>query len=553
MSFDVLNSTLKDLERYRDENQVHAEELKQRQLREELKELFKPVPPFSPEEMTEEAKAKRIRLSKADFWQFDRIYFPPEMYRDYSAPGKFHRYLVSLADKRDKKGHVIHGPRGAAKTVTYKKKFVHAMIFGTRRVMGIGSEIMLTSNQWLLDLITLIKTNDRLQYDYKIDWLEQSSESIFMRTDQNPKGTFVKPYSQDRSTRAAQRMFDRLDFMYVTDLENITSSLTKDAVGKRAAILNEMRTSLTDDGTLIWEGNNFDPDCLMNRLFQEEEKGILSEEFVLHRVPAWADKDNPSSLNIRGSIWPEKWPAKSEEQMKKLCKPADKYDWKGNFQGKPEVKSGEIFPEAHYQEWRELPRDLRAVIWTDPNLSKKGMGDTTAMPCFGFSPSTQNYYFTAARCRSYSNSDQLLSDLLVMRREQMARGVRLLPLHFDGNVSQESTWTNNVVNYSMIHGFPYPVIEYKHYRVDDLVKSAELIWKAGRVFFPPEFRKTTEGKEFTDQLFSFEGKKANKRDDAPDSFISAMEALTEGGIVSRPSDGTKPIRSFSTRKITERL
>ena len=79
-------------------------------------------------------------------------------------------------------------------------------------------------------------------------------------------------------------MFERLDYILITDYENETSTLKKDSVEKRIDRLNEMRTSLSQNGLLIWEGNNFHVDCAMNKLFEEEEKGILSTVLLMWRL-----------------------------------------------------------------------------------------------------------------------------------------------------------------------------------------------------------------------------------------------------------------------------
>ncbi len=531
-----LESTLKELEQWKEQNEIlrerKARDQEKRELekkRKELQDLFKPVSPFPEKEMTDAAKKSRIVRCRKDFWSFDKIYFPPDMYSDYSKPCGYHRKLISLTDLHDRTAHVIHGARGSGKTITFKKKLIYDALTGKRKMIGIASEILTRANKFLSDLMFLIATNQRIQNDFHVEFLEGSSESIYVRTDQNPKGTFIEPFSADRSARAAQRLFNRLDLMFVTDFENLTSSLTTDSIEWRIEIINEMRTSLSDNGTLIWEGNNFDEHCAMNRLMKDEETGILPDNFELHVFPAWTD--------LEGSIWPEKWPARSEEEMKKFCHPKDEHDWLGNFQGRPRTKSGDIFPDTHYHEWDALPDNLRAIIYVDPNLSLKSRGDTTAMPCNGFSVKTQKFYITSARCKSYSDSDTLLTDLLTMRKEEMARGVSVRCIFFDGNVSQESSWTNNIINFSRLHNFPYPPIDFRKYRVDDLTKNAQLLWNADKIYFPPGFRKTEEGKRFTDQLFSFRGKKAGRKDDAPDSFISAVEALSEMGIISTSGSG----------------
>jgi hypothetical protein len=104
-------------------------------------------------------------------------------------------------------------------------------------------------------------------------------------------------------------------------------------------------------------------------------------------------------------------------------------------------------------------------------------------------------------------------------------------LAFDGNVNQESHWTQHVRNFSQQKGIPIPPIQYKHYDVDALIKTAETIYKEGNVLFPPGFKETEVGKRFLGQFHGFAGKKRGKKDDAADWFISIIELLHELKLV----------------------
>jgi len=530
--------------------QIH-EELKRRHLKdqqEELRRQMQSAPPFTVHKSGDEERAKRINLCSNDFWIFDKIYFPRENYQDYAPPGKFHHDLIDLAVLHDKKAHVVAGPRSHAKTAMYKKALIWLIIFGKRRYMQIASETLMTPVAFILDVMDYVHLNERLNFDYKIDFVEGSQEKLFVRTDQNPKGTFLDILSQDRSARGKNRgLFLRPDFIFITDFENETSSLTENSVTQRLGRLNEMRTSLVDKGTLIWEGNNFSTKCAMHQLFKEEEAGILSPNIIMHKYKAWDETRPPKQR----SLWPQKYPAASESGLKEQLKPRDANDWAGNFQQEPREASGDIFPMANYRE-EDITNDIRAVIYCDPNLALKSKGDTTAIACLGFSVTRMRYYITAARCRSYSNSNELLMDLLNMYNEQKRRGVRIFTLGFDGNVNQESTWTNNLYNFCALHKTLFPHVEFKRYHVDDLVKSPELDWKSDKFCFPVGFRQTQEGKRFTDQVFDFAGKKAKKKDDAPDCLVSAYELLHEFGAVALLRQYQR-VQSISNRNINERF
>jgi len=534
-----LEATLANLEGYSNEQDLIEAQLA---AEEELKKLYESVLPFAKNQMSAKAQTARLNKSENDFWYFDKIYFPIDLYDNYAPPAKFHKQLTDIADKHDKLAYVIHGPREHAKTLTLKKHFIWQMLFGKRKFMTVASENLKVPKAFLLDLFYILSYNTRLKNDFAVEFLEQSTEKMYIRCKTNPKGTFVETLSEGRSSKGLQRGFTRVDYIYVTDYESLISSLTKDAVQRRIEVMNEMRTSLSSDGVLIWEGNNFDPDCAMNLIKSEKEKGILSEFIKFFLFPAWDDVK-------KVSLWPERYPAKSEAELKQFCKPKDEYDWAGNYQGSPRKKSGDIFPNTFYQEYQSLPKDVQSVTWVDPNTSLKDKGDTTAIVNLGFSPSTQCLYITAARCRSYGVSNDLLRDTLILQREESAKNIFVITLGFDGNVAQEAIWTNNISNFIQINKMQFPNVKFKKYKVDALATNVEDKWKQNKIFFPPGFAETEEGKEFLKQFFGFRLKKANKTDDAPDAVISAYTLLVEEGLAYLLSGVDDKIFSVTKKRI----
>lgn len=527
----ILEETLKNLKGWAtDEQELHQlqEAIKQQ---EELKKLLQPVKAFPDSELTEVAKNKRLKKASKEFWFFDKTYFPPEIYEDYAAPSFFHKDIISIASLKDKKAHVFHGPRDGGKTITMKKYIIWAFLFGKRKLMAVASQTLTTPHAFLLDVIYLVDTNERIAADFsnsagesELFWSEKSTERLYARSRWNPQGTFVSTISEGRSARGLQRMLSRPDFIYVTDFENLESSFTNEAIEKRLDRLNEMRTTLSQSGTLLWEGNNFDVDCAMNRIRTDSERNILTEEYVFHHHPAWSESRKEKNF------WPAKYKAQTLEELKKIIQPKDEYDWLGNYQGTPEARSGEIFPNQHFNTFRlsDIPKDVIAVVYVDQNLSLKRKGDTTAITCFGFSPSSQKYYVPKIRCKSYDVSNDLLTDLLEVffgfdkRLDNACIGM-------DGNVSQESVWTNNITNFTIITGYPYPYVVFKRYNVDNLATPVEDLYKQGVILFEENISKTEEGKTYLKQFHNFRLKKANKKDDAPDSLICAYTLLSELG------------------------
>lgn len=187
---------------------------------------------------------------------------------------------------------------------------------------------------------------------------------------------------------------------------------------------------------------------------------------------------------------------------------------------------GFTFKSQHYIEFSSIPSDAkeRAVIYADPNLSLQNKGDTTAIIAFGFSVITQTYYVLDAVCKSFDSSNDLIEAVLNMKMKFPS----IRTIGFDGNVSQESSWTNHIRNYSRIHSVQLPFIEFKRYKVDDLAKNVSIAWNEKRIMFPLDFQKRE--REFISQIFNFKGKKAKQADDAPDALICAFEMLNELGF-----------------------
>lgn len=536
------------------EQELKVEKLQE--AKDKILESSSRVPAFSKSQMTAATTKKRLEIATKNFWAWDKIYFPAEVFPDYAAPGFYHKELIGITDLHDAKAHIFYGPRKTAKTSWLKRKIIFDFLHARRKYIGFGSGTLLAPKLFLESVYAFLSTNKRIKHDYHLSWGKISLDYGLQLTTNHsitPEGSFIQPLSEERSTRGGQiNLIDRYDLISFTDLENETSSLTKDAVRKRIDRINEMRSSLEDWGTLIAEGNNFHVDCAMNTLKKEMENGVLSENFQLHIHKAW-DESRPGKAK---SVWFAKYPASSEAELKKMLKPENDYDWSGNFQQEPKVRGSDIFPPEFYQEWNSLPKDLRAAIYTDPNLSLKMKGDTTTTGGFAFSPSTQKFYVLPGLiCKPYSDPNELIGDTLMLREKIKSNGIYSRVMAFDGNVSQESHWTQHVRNYSRLKGIPVPSIEYKKYNVDALIKNAEKIYKNRDVFFPPGFKTTETGERFLRQFNSFAGKKRNKKDDAPDWFICIIELLYELKLVfySGNFNLSNAVHSISKRDLKNRF
>lgn len=549
--------------------------------RERSKQALRPAPPWAADATTDggglcdEAATARVAQATADFWAFDRLYFPPEVYtQGHAAPGDYHRHLVEEAQRP---GVYIHlGARVHGKTVTAKKLLVWLLLTGRITIAGTLSQKLDVARNILADVAALIRDNPRIVHDWRPRFPVCNADALMMVTERegtSPRYRHAQAFSEGRSVRGYARGFARPEWILCDDLENRKSPMGDGQVKRRIKVLQEAAKSMatpteradgspdSPGGTLVCLGNNFDERCAMHRLLTEYEtsragpgtaQSTLPPSWRVERWPAWIDAPRfvpnraakaggdggtggrpPAYTFDVGPLWSARFPAINVADLRRRLEPADEDEWQGEFLQNPQPPEGNVFSREHYREFDALPADARGVVYCDPNLSLKGKGDTTAITALLFSPLTQEYYVPAARCKSFSDSNDLLDALLDVRDGE---GGRVVALGFDGHVAQESSWTNHVRNWCRLKSRPFPRITWCRYRVDDLAKNTQAAWTSGAIAFPRGFAQSEEGRRYLAQLYAFRGKRSpsEQNDDAPDSLICADELLHERGIVQRP-------------------
>lgn len=497
----------------------------------ELEKLNMPQEPWQGVDATPEARVKRLVESNESYWAFDSLYFPKEMYSGgFSAPAPFHKFLISKWN--DPGISFFAAARKHAKTSFEKKSHAWQLLTSRVQFAATLSSTMTVSVNILNDIAEIIKS-ERIRNDFAPEILEDNEEQFSFRL-AGKKGIHrLIALSEGRSARGATLGFMRLQRILVDDLETRQSPFTREAAEKRIKVLNEAYQSMDDKGVMHVLCNNFHENCAINILKVEKEQGVLPAHIKLYFFPAWNEK----AKKLREKpLWFERFHAKSEAELRSMLNVADESEWQGDFQQKPIPPDGIIFKRRSNLTYnsKDLPRDARGVLYCDPNLSEKSKGDTTCIIQILYSPTEDRYFIPKIICRSFSGSNDLLSNLLNMKDE------RIRCIGMDGNVSQQSTWTNNVRNYSRIYGIPYPPIQYCRYNVDELTKNASLLWEDEKILFSNEALASKDGQTALTQIYSFAGKKARKTDDAPDALICGLELLFERHLVRRKS-ASRPI------------
>jgi hypothetical protein len=511
----------------------------------ELKKLMFTAEPFPAREMTPEKSKDRILKSCYNFWEFDKIYFNEEMYPDgYSKPNQMLKDIISLSRKPGV--HIVLGPRMHGKTVTAKKLLVWLLLTGKVSLAGTYAETMPSSSNILNDIALIISNNEKIKYDFKPEFLSNNTLQLSFKCTSSAARSinskpvpsksamaqikFVTAFSEGRSVKGYSKLFGRPQFLLGDDIETLESSMSKDAVRLRIDKITESFLSLNSSGTFLILGNDFNLQSAMHTLRSQSENNLLQGSWTVSVYQAWNElKKKP--------LWKERYPAGDEKKLKSYFKCKDEADYQTGFQLKPTPPEGDYFKRTGYKTFNILPKDIKGVIYCDPNLSKKGKGNTTAAIILQYSPMTNCYYVTAARCKSFSDSNELLEAVFKLHSYP---GV--YAIGFDGHVSQESTWTQHARNWCRINQVPFPHIEYKRYKVNDLAKNMQLVYNEGRILFPEDFSKTTEGEVFLSQFFAFAGEKGSNDDDGPDSLICAFEYIHERKLVKQSS---RPPVSFN--------
>ena len=477
---------------------------------------------FSPGENTEEKRLERIEKCK-DFKPFKKTYFPAKIFRQgFAKSPVFHDRIDDICDMLGI--HFIIGPRGHGKTTEGRIKALHNLLYGFERFSGSYSEDLDVAQSWVAFLITFLSSG-RIYQDFRPDLIIANKEEVRFSCCNFPVGTAIfKAYGSRKSRKGQLDGLDRPEHLYGDDIETNDSSMTEDAIRKRLKHLEESFKSLSNEvAKFTIFCNNFNPKSLVNVLLVRQDNKVQNPFVEVHLFPIW---------NNGKPLWFTKYPARTIEELKILTKSTSDAQWAEDM-GRPIDDDGNIFDRDFYGEYDSIPNDVIGVIYTDQNLAKKGKGDTTAITPLYHSRHNDCFYVVDPYCRNTTQALTLFNAILDRYN------VNIVEIGMDGNVSQESYWTDLLIanedkNQELFWLKRYMV--FKNYKVDNIATNAQILWEQRKILFPKGFKETTDGKEYLSQLFSFRGKKAGKKDDAPDSLICAIQMIYERGLGRRSGE-----------------
>lgn len=480
---------------------------------------FMPASPWTKEESTREAREQRVLQAKVDFWYFDKTYFPPDIHQDYADPAGLHEDILHQARTPGIQWFLTG--RDFAKTGYAIKILLWLHLRGEIWFSGTYAETIGKSKLLLQSIRGQLRDNPRIVSDFGVTLLSDSTDGVDFRTNTSNKTHSIRPFSPRRSPKSSNLNFARPQFLLGDDVETVGSPKAEHQIERRIKKIVEAWRSLTNSGTMLIMGNAYDYDSAGMKLLREQKEGRGREHIHLHPYPAWTEG--------RGSLWPARYKATTEAEMRAAVRATDDDDW-AEYQIDPQPRGAKAFPRGDCYQEAAAPDDAFGVMWCDPNLSKKQQGDTTTMGRLLWSPATQSWYVCGVRCKSYSDPMQELDDYLAIWNP-----AQIVTAGFDGHVAQESSWSAFVDLWCQIRQRPYLPIEYRRYNVDVQLKTAQSPYLSKKVYFEPGFAKTEEGAEFLRQFHAFTTKAAGCTDDAADFFVCAMTLMFELRI-----SGTQP-------------
>lgn len=277
-------------------------------------------------------------------------------------------------------------------------------------------------------------------------------------------------------------------------------------------------TRLAPNGAIILIMTRWNQKDLTGRILEKAKED--GEEWTVLNLPAIAESEDLLNREKGEALWADRF---GIDRLIEIKNAIGNYWFSALYQGNPIPSEGLLFVKENYLEWDEIPLDAMGVIYCDPNLSKKGQGDTTGIFKTLYSRSTDCYYIESVFCESYSDPNKLLDDYLSLYSKNTPY------LGFDGNVSQGSFWSSLVDNYLTLRNKILPVqIDYLTLSVDNISNITLIPYNNKKIYFPKGFKDTKVGETVLNQLFSFAGKKHTKgKDDAPDSLICSIYYLNE--------------------------
>jgi len=307
-----------------------------------------------------------MEKSLKDFWFFSKTYFPLEKIKDYAPFGRLHKDIHSFLNIPGV--HFVVTDRNFAKTSIALQLRIWQMLRGDVTNYGIFCKTDVPAKKLLYTFLFILTENPRIKSDFETELISKEEFYVF-KSIKNPLIT-ISTFTLKRSPKGTSIGGKRLDACDMDDLQTADSNFDQDNFENLLDLIDEAyRSCYAGSSSCFYMANSMHPKDAFSRLLKMHEKKLVNVNFHLHPYPAYSKKRN-ELVRYTGSLWKERYPAKSEKEMKQMLSIGSQHDWM-KAQMTPQLRRGTLFPDANLPTYNlnDLPNDAYGPAYCAPNHS----------------------------------------------------------------------------------------------------------------------------------------------------------------------------------------
>jgi hypothetical protein len=446
-------------------------------------------------DITESERDKVIKKASKDFFYFAKKVFPEYCTKPFSS---LHKDIIKYAMEKKRLVDVVAGPPEHGKTAILRIFKIWAAIYGHWHYMIKVTETMALSQIDLASIKIELEQNKRILFLYgylKTEglWDEQAFKT--RPTKYNKSGSWFEAFAFGVPPTGRIREHFRPDFCDIDDLENYKKSgnvrISRD---KLEFINNDIIPRISNEGHIIWFGNNARKSMAINMIIEMEEEERLQNypAFRIHTYAAWDRKR-------QRALWFEAYQFNSEEEMR-LFFGVGMMTWMGNYMQTPVVPDGLEFKKDHWRSYSKLPDDAIGIMMCDPASGDSGC--FKALVPLLFSRSTVKFYCPEVFLRQTGWEIYFKSMYEMYGRLQ--RRVRFIGWEKDFHQDQYLEFKKIYPSVRDLPDLPVRPMDVKGNGPKmERIRTLSVPFEMGHILFHEDFLKSKDGMEAQTQLIGF--------------------------------------------------
>jgi hypothetical protein len=446
-------------------------------------------------DITEAEREKVIKKGSKDFFYFAKKVFPEYCTKPFS---ELHRDIVKFSLTRQRYVDLVAGPPEHGKTAIHRIWKIWAALYGFRHYQIKVTETMPLSQLDLASIKLEFETNQRIIFLYgnlKTSGFWETDRFKVAPTKFNKYGCWFKAFAFGVPPTGRLLEMHRPDHCDIDDLENYKKSgnvvISKE---KLQFINNDIIPRISNDGHIIWFGNNARKTMAMNMIIEMPEEERLRDypAFRVHIYPAW-DKKKARPL------WHEAYSFKTEEEMRMFFA-VGMMTWQGNYMQNPMVPDGTEFKKMHWREYSKLPNDALGIIMCDPASGDSGCFKAL-VPLF-FSQSAIKFYCPEVFLRQ-TGWEPYFKEMYDMYLRYQKR-VRFIGWEKDFHQDQFLEFKKIYPSVKDLPDLPIRPMDVKGNGPKmERIRTLSVPYEMGHILFHDEFLKSKDGMEAQTQMVGF--------------------------------------------------